>query len=112
MPPHVTSSPGSGSARCCSASSPEWDVDLNLYPNQDALFFPEPVPGPAGELCYAMLHRPMWRTNWLGLADDLPPPSGIDERPGIWISFVSTAAVDADLSALTTLRSHRCVAVS
>ncbi len=25
---------------------PEWDVDLNLYPNKDAVFFPEPVPGP------------------------------------------------------------------
>ena len=89
----------------------EWDVDLNLYPNKDALFFPEPVPGPGSEPSYAMLHRPMWRTNWLGLADDLPPPSGVDERPGIWISYVPAAAVDADLRALTVLRSHRCVAV-
>ena len=46
-----------------------------------------------------------------GLADDLPPPSGVDERPGIWISYVPAAAVDADLRALTVLRSHRCVAV-
>ena len=54
---------------------PSLDVDLNLYPNKDALFFPEPVPDPAGEPCYAMLHRPMWR-GLFGLADDLPPPSG------------------------------------
>ena len=39
---------------------PELDVDLNLYPNKDAVFFPEPMPGPGGEPCYAMLHRPMW----------------------------------------------------
>jgi predicted GH43/DUF377 family glycosyl hydrolase len=90
---------------------PEWEVDLNLYPNKDALFFPEPVPGPGGVPCYAMLHRPMWRANWLGLGDDLPPPAGIDERPGIWISYVTATAAEADLGAITVLRSHRCVAV-
>lgn len=90
---------------------PEWGVDFNLYPNKDALFFPEPVPGPRGEPCYAMLHRPMWNNDWLGLGDALPPPPGIDERPGIWISYVSAAAVEADLTAITLLRSHRCVAV-
>lgn len=90
---------------------PQWDIDFNLYPNKDALFFPEPLPGPDGEPCYAMLHRPMWRANWLGLGDALPPPDGIDARPGIWISYVSAAAVEADLGAITGLRSHRCVAV-
>ena len=71
------------------AFEPEWDVDLNLYPNKDAVFFPEPVPGPDGEPCYAMLHRPMWRADWLGLADSLPAPASIgDDRPGIWISYV------------------------
>ncbi len=89
-----------------------WDVDFNLYPNKDALFFPEPIPGPDGEPCYAMLHRPMWHADWLGVGDALVPPVGIDERPGIWISYVTAAAVEGDLRALTVLRSHRCVAVS
>ena len=88
-----------------------WDVDFNLYPNKDALFFPEPIPGPDGEPCYAMLHRPMWHADWLGVGDALVPPAGIDERPGIWISYVTAAAVEGDLRALTVLRSHRCVAV-
>src|SRR6266496_2389744 len=38
---------------------PGLDTDLNLFPNKDAVFFPEPVPGPDGEPAYAMLHRPM-----------------------------------------------------
>ena len=88
----------------------EWDVDFNMYPNKDAVFFPECVPGPDGEPCYAMLHRPMWRSNWLGLGDALTPPAGVDDRPNIWISYVRAAAVEADLSALTVMRSHRCVA--
>jgi predicted GH43/DUF377 family glycosyl hydrolase len=59
-----------------------------------------------------MLHRPMWRAEWLGLADALPAPAELaDERPGIWISYVSADAVEADVRAITTLRGHRCVAL-
>ena len=29
--------------------APELDTDLNLFPNKDAVWFPEPVPGPDGE---------------------------------------------------------------
>jgi predicted GH43/DUF377 family glycosyl hydrolase len=94
------------------AYEPEWDVDLNLYPNKDAVFFPEQVPGPDGELCYAMIHRPMWRANWLGLADSLPAPAGLDDdRPGVWISYAPAHAVDEDVQAITTMRGHRCVAL-
>jgi predicted GH43/DUF377 family glycosyl hydrolase len=90
---------------------PTWDIDLNLYPNKDALFFPEPVPGPDGEPSYAMLHRPMWRQSWVGVGEALPPPTGLDDaRPGIWISYAPADAVEADLRAITVLRSHRCVA--
>jgi predicted GH43/DUF377 family glycosyl hydrolase len=93
------------------AFEPEWDVDLNLYPNKDAVFFPEPVPGPDGEPFYALLHRPMWRADWLGLGDSLPAPAAIgDDRPGIWISYVEAAAVEADVRALTVMHRHRCVA--
>ena len=90
---------------------PEWGIDFNLYPNKDALFFPEPIAGPGGEPCYAMLHRPMWRSNWLGLGDELPPPAGADERLGIWLSYVTAANADGDPRQLTTLGSHRSVAV-
>jgi predicted GH43/DUF377 family glycosyl hydrolase len=91
---------------------PEWDVDLNLYPNKDAVFFPEVVPGPGGEPSYAMLHRPMWRSPWLGLADSLPAPAALgDDRPGIWISYVPAVAVEADLRGITALGGHRCVAL-
>ena len=40
------------------------DTDLNLFPNKDTVFFPEPVPGPDGAPSYAMLHRPMWDLGW------------------------------------------------
>jgi predicted GH43/DUF377 family glycosyl hydrolase len=91
---------------------PELSIDLNVYPNKDAVFFPEPVPGPGGVPSYAMLHRPMWRADWLGLADSLPPPTTLDdERPGIWISYVPVADVERDGRALTVLRGHRLVAL-
>jgi Domain of unknown function (DUF222) len=57
-------------------------VDLNLYPNKDALLFPEPVPGPDGEPAFALLHRPMWDLSWANPAEgDLPPPGLPDPRP-------------------------------
>ena len=28
---------------------PDLQLDFNLFPNKDAVFFPEPVPGPDGE---------------------------------------------------------------
>ena len=33
---------------------PSLRTDLNLYPNKDAMFFPEPVPGPDGKPAYAI----------------------------------------------------------
>ncbi|MBE3075367.1 MAG: glycosidase, partial [Actinobacteria bacterium] len=39
---------------------PELDLDLNLFPNKDVVFFPEPVAGPGGVPSYAMLDRPTW----------------------------------------------------
>ena len=34
-------------------------TDLNLYPNKDAVLFPEPSADPSVSPAYAMLHRPM-----------------------------------------------------
>ena len=46
------------------AYQPELDTDLNLFPNKDCVWFPEPVPGPSGP-SYALLHRPMWDIGWI-----------------------------------------------
>jgi predicted GH43/DUF377 family glycosyl hydrolase len=84
--------------------APAMRTDLNLYPNKDAMFFPEPVPGPDGKLAYAMLHRPMWNPSW-------PVPAGVtDPRHSIWVSFAPVDAVTHDLHDITRLGLHRQVA--
>jgi predicted GH43/DUF377 family glycosyl hydrolase len=87
-------------------------TDLNLYPNKDALLFPEPVIDPSGSPAYAMLHRPMWDLSWIRPGEGEPLPAGLaDPRPGIWVSFVPLASVEADLRALTRFEHHRLVAL-
>jgi beta-1,2-mannobiose phosphorylase / 1,2-beta-oligomannan phosphorylase len=89
------------------------DTDLNLFPNKDTVFFPEPVPGPDGVPSYAMLHRPMWDLGWFREGEGVHLPAGIkDDRPGIWVSFVPVADVERGLENLVHLRNHRLVAMS
>jgi len=91
---------------------PNLDTDLNLFPNKDAVFFPETVPGPDGEPAYAVLHRPMWDLGWFRPGEGVHLPAGVtDERPGIWVSYVPAQEVEADLNALVELRGHRAVAL-
>ena len=93
------------------AYQPSLKTDLNLYPNKDAMFFPEPVPGPDGRPAYAMLHRPMWNLSPDSSAVGLPLPAGVtDPRQSIWISFVAADLVDRDVRALTRLDQHRQLA--
>jgi len=93
------------------AYQPSLKTDLNLYPNKDAMFFPEPVPGRDGRPAYAMLHRPMWNLSPDSSAVALPPPVGVtDPRQSIWISFVAADLVDRDVRALTRLDQHRQLA--
>jgi predicted GH43/DUF377 family glycosyl hydrolase len=88
-------------------------MDFQLIPNKDAMFFPEPVPGPGGEPSYAMLHRPMWDLSWIRPGEGEPLPNGVtDPRPGIWVSYVPVTEVQADLQALTHVRNHQLVALS
>jgi beta-1,2-mannobiose phosphorylase / 1,2-beta-oligomannan phosphorylase len=90
---------------------PSLRMDLNLYPNKDAMFFPEPVPGPDGRAAYAMLHRPMWDLSWISPAAGRPLPVGVtDPRQSIWVSFTAADAVKGDLRTLTRLDQHRQVA--
>jgi predicted GH43/DUF377 family glycosyl hydrolase len=92
---------------------PGLDVDLNLYPNKDAVIFPEPIPGPGGVPSYAMLHRPMWDQTMSGLEPAATRlPAGVtDDRPGIWISYVPAEHVERDIRAFTLVHGHRCVAL-
>ncbi|MEV8361783.1 glycoside hydrolase family 130 protein [Streptomyces niveus] len=95
------------------AYQPDLDTDLNLFPNKDVVHFPEPVPGPDGELCYAMLHRPMWDLGWFRPGEGVHLPADVtDERPGIWISYVPVSEVEKDITALARPRGHRQVALS
>jgi len=90
----------------------ELGIDLNIYPNKDAVFFPEPVPGPAGEPCIAMLHRPMWDLSWVQAEEgDVPPLGMSDSRPAIWVSYVPLAAVVADVRSVVRMGSSRLVAL-
>lgn len=91
---------------------PELDLDLNLFPNKDVVFFPEPVPGPDGVLSFAMLHRPMWDLSWVREGEGVHLPAGItDERLGIWISYVPVGQVQADVGNLVFQRSSTMVAM-
>jgi predicted GH43/DUF377 family glycosyl hydrolase len=88
------------------------DADLNLFPNKDVVFFPEPVPGPDGRPAYAMLHRPMWNIGAIVCGTDVYLPAGVDDaRPGIWISYAPAQAVRRDVRALTHVGGHRAVAL-
>ena len=60
------------------------EMDLNVFDNKDAAFFPEPVPDPEGRPSYALLHRPMW--------DDRPVFGGGDSFVPSGLSDVGAAA--------------------
>jgi predicted GH43/DUF377 family glycosyl hydrolase len=80
------------------------DVDLNLFPNKDLLWFPEVVPDPEGRPSYAFVHRPMWD---LGGQKVELPSSVSDPRASIWISYVPAEEAQADLRSLLRPRGHR-----
>lgn len=88
-------------------------MDLNLFPNKDAVFFPEPVNDPDGVPSYAMLHRPMWDLGWIREGEGEHLPAGVtDNRPGIWISYVPVEEVQRDLRNLVHMGKHRLIALS
>ena len=85
------------------------DTDLNLFPNKDLVWFPEAIPGPGGEPCFGLLHRPMWE-----IPDQQPAlPAGItDPRAAIWLSYVRVEDAVADPTALLRPYGHREIAHS
>ncbi len=87
------------------------DIDLGLFHNKDTVFFPTPVAAPDGELCYAVLHRPMWDLGETKPGEGVRLPAGVtDARQSIWISYVPVAAVARDLAELTRWTRHRFLA--
>ncbi|RKR73369.1 glycoside hydrolase family 130 protein [Frondihabitans australicus] len=89
------------------------DTDLGLFPNKDVVFFPEVVPDPDGRPSYALLHRPMWELEFARPGEEAPLPAGtLDDRPGIWISYIPAETVERDVTALVRPSGHRVVALS
>ena len=89
----------------------ELDIDFNMYPNKDVVFFPHLVPNARGGESLALLHRPMWDLSFTGGQESAPTPRSIlDRRPSIWISYIDIDEVLRDLSALTRPGGHRLVA--
>lgn len=87
------------------------DIDLNLFHNKDAVFFPETVIAPDGVRSFAVLHRPMWDLSETKPDQGVILPAGItDPRQSIWISYVPVEAVAEDLSAITLWGQHRFLA--
>jgi predicted GH43/DUF377 family glycosyl hydrolase len=83
------------------------DTDLDLFPNKDAVWFPESIPGPDGQPCFGLIHRPMFDM----LGPEATLPAGIaDDRPSIWLSYVPVAAALADPRALVRPFGHREIA--
>lgn len=83
------------------------DTDLNLFPNKDLAWFPQPVSGPDGSACLAFLHRPMFQLP----GQEVQLPSGItDPRAAIWLSYVRLADARADPTALLRPFGHREIA--
>lgn len=80
------------------------DADLNLFPNKDLAWFPEPVTGPDGSPCFAFLHRPMFELP--GQRVELPAGT-TDPRAAIWLSYVRVADALADPAALLRPFGHR-----
>lgn len=85
-------------------------IDLNLFPNKDTLFFPEPVTGPDGVPSLAVLHRPMWDLDEIAVGQGAYPPPGLDPRQSIWIAFIRLDDALRDEQTLTHWTGSRLVA--
>ena len=95
------------------AYQPDLDTDLNLFPNKDAVFFPEPVPDPDGHPAYAMLHRPMWDLGWFREGETCTcRPASPTSGPASGSPTCRSTRSHADMRALARPRDHRCVALS
>ncbi len=94
------------------AYMPEFGMDFDLYPNKDAILFPEPVRDPHGRPALALIHRPDFNVAWWSNPPFAVPPRGITEpRPSMWLSYVPLDAVLEDESRLLLWGDHHLLAV-
>lgn len=90
---------------------PQRGTDFDLYPNKDALIFPEAVAGPRGEPAIAMIHRPSYELWRPGQPHFTFAPHGVGEaRPSMWISYVLLASVQHDIRTLAIFDDHHLLA--
>jgi predicted GH43/DUF377 family glycosyl hydrolase len=85
------------------------DVDLNLAVNKDVVVVGEPVSGPEGRPCLAVLHRPMWGEG-LDEAKRIGAYTPPGLKPGglaIWMSYIDLETAGTDERRLTVLTGHR-----
>lgn len=90
---------------------PHLRTDLDLFPNKDALIFPEAILDPQGRPALAMLHRPSFELWGQHAPNPALVPAGVaDIRPSIWISYCPLGEGTPDLDALTFYRDHAVLA--
>jgi predicted GH43/DUF377 family glycosyl hydrolase len=90
---------------------PRYHTDFNLYPNKDAVLFPEPVTAPDGRPAYALLHRPSFDLWAIRPAAGTVVPQGVAEtRQSIWVSYAPVAEVAGRPDRLPRFGQHRFVA--
>jgi predicted GH43/DUF377 family glycosyl hydrolase len=70
------------------AYDPQYRTELELYPNKDALIFPEAIRDPHGNPALAMIHRPSFEL-WEHAKPSyrVTPPGIADERASMWLSY-------------------------
>ena len=67
---------------------PHDDLNFNDVPDKDGLLFGVPVPNPKGELCLAMIHRPLHPGTMSHETIRHPSPRSVDlHRESMWISY-------------------------
>jgi beta-1,2-mannobiose phosphorylase / 1,2-beta-oligomannan phosphorylase len=87
------------------------NVDFNRYGNKDCVLFPEPVTGPDGRECYALLHRPTYLVQSDNGTVELILPSGVnDARAAMWISYLKADGTGGDLEKLTAVTETQLLA--
>ena len=80
-------------------------VDFSSFGNKDAVMFPELVRDPHGTASLAILHRPTYLTPAPDGTVEKHIPEGVsDDRPSIWISYISLQRDAADLHWLLSAR--------
>jgi predicted GH43/DUF377 family glycosyl hydrolase len=86
-------------------------VDFTTIDNKDAVIFPKPIRGPAGENAFAIIHRPLFPgTDAPETVQDVKPRTVDVKRESIWISYTPSKAADQNRRRLCDFRWHHRLA--